>query len=362
MKQSFANFTPEQGVQWWQADAARLAMDYGIHCEDVQAYLSPRIRRSINLAMDAQPALVTVSNAGIPAYYTNYMDPKLIEVLTSPNKAAEILGETKKGDWTTLTATFAQVESTGEVSSYGDWNNNGATGANVVFPARQSYHYQTITQWGERQEAMAGEAKIDWAAQLNVASAMVLDKYQTLTYFFGVAGLQNYGLLNDPSLSAALTPATKAASGTRWVSTGGAVVATPNEVYNDIQSLYIKLTNQTLGLVDAETQMVLAMSPQSAMALTAANSFNVNVRKLLEDNFPNLKIITAMQYATDAGQLMQLIATNINNQETGTCAFTEKMRAHPIIRSMSAYEQKKSQGTYGAIIFRPLAIAQMIGL
>ena len=40
----------------------------------------------------------------------------------------------------------------------------------------------------------------------------MLNKFSNLTYFFGVQGLQNYGLLNDPHLNASLTPATKAPS------------------------------------------------------------------------------------------------------------------------------------------------------
>ena len=41
------------------------------------------------LAQDAQSQLVTVSNAGIPAWLSNYLDPKLIEVLVAPMRAAE---------------------------------------------------------------------------------------------------------------------------------------------------------------------------------------------------------------------------------------------------------------------------------
>ena len=75
-------------------------------------------------------------------------------------KAAEIFGEVKKGDWTTETAMFMLVEPTGEVSSYGDYNNNGVSGANVNFPQRQSYHYQVFTRWGEREVARAGEPRL----------------------------------------------------------------------------------------------------------------------------------------------------------------------------------------------------------
>ena len=50
------------------------------------------------LAMDAQPALTTAGNSGIPAWMLTYVDPKLIEVALQPMKAAEIFGEVKKGD------------------------------------------------------------------------------------------------------------------------------------------------------------------------------------------------------------------------------------------------------------------------
>jgi hypothetical protein len=59
---------------------------------------------------------------------------------------------------------------------------------------------------------------------------------------------------------------------------------------------------------------------------------------------------------------MQLIAESLDGQKTGYCGFTEKMRAHPIIRGLSWFEQKKSQGTWGTLIFQPFAIAGMLGI
>lgn len=344
-------------------DLARLEYEFGIVMPDVVDFLNPATIGNLAMAMDAQPALVTTSNAGIPSYLANYIDPNLIKVLVTPNKAAEIFGEAKKGDWTTMTATFPVVEHTGEVSSYGDWNNNGSAGANTIFPQRQSYHYQTITQWGERQLDMAALAKIDWAARLNIASAMVLDKFQNASYFFGVGNLQNYGLLNDPTLSAALTPGVKANGATtpKWIS-NNLIVATPNEIVIDIQAMFVEIINQSGGLVEADSKMVLAMSPQSAVALTSTNSFNVDVFDILRKNFPNIRFETAIQYATAAGQEVQLICEEIEGQETGYCAFTEKMRAHTIVKETSAFKQKKSQGSWGTVIFQPFAISSMLGV
>lgn len=117
--------------------------------------------------------------------------------------AAVIFGERKTGDWTTETSFFPTVEHTGEVSSYGDYNENGSSGANTNFPQRQSYRYQTIVEYGELELERAGLAKLNWVSEQNGAAALAMNKYQNLTYFFGVQGLQNYGLLNDADLTAA---------------------------------------------------------------------------------------------------------------------------------------------------------------
>ncbi len=124
------------------------------------------------------------------------------EMLFSPNQAASILGERKTGDWTTQTAFFPTIEHTGEVSSYGDYSESGSAGANTNFPQRQSYLYQTIVEYGELEMDRAGLAKIGWVSEQNGAAALAMNKYQNLTYFFGVASLQNYGLLDGPILAA----------------------------------------------------------------------------------------------------------------------------------------------------------------
>lgn len=299
------------------------------------------------LAMDAQPGLTTVGNSGIPAWMLNYVDPQLIEIILQPTKAAEVFGEMKKGDWTTETATFMTVEPTGEVSSYGDYNNNGVSGVNVNFPQRQSYHYQVFTHWGEREVARAGEAKIDYVARVNEASVNALNRFQNKTYLFGVKGLQNYGVLNDPSL-----PATTTAAKT-WANSTG------EEVYESIRKLFQTLLKQTGGKIDMNTPLLLVCSPTASVDLTKTNQYNVNVIDQLKKNFPNLRVETIPEYSATSGETVQLIVEELDGQRTLDCAFTEKMRAHNMVLEASSIKQKKSQGTWGAIIYRPFCIATM---
>lgn len=353
----------------WAGDRAQFEA-LGAILPGVQSYIPEEFRNNFNLAMDAQPDLVTTPNSGIPAFLTTMIDPTVFKILFAPNKAAMILGEQRKGTWLDQTAMFPVVEHTGEVSSYGDHNNNGRAGANTNFPQRQAYLYQTIKSYGELELERAGLAKINWVSEVDQAAATVLNKFQNLTYFFGVKGLENYGLLNDPGLPASLTPGPKAVGTPKWIN-NGVITATANEIYQDIQSIYSDLVGRTTGLVDENTKLVLAMSPQVSVALTATNAFNVNVYDLLKKNFPNIRFETAVQYGAlsasnpqgvAGGNLVQMIAEELEGQQTGYTAFNEKMRAHPIIRELSAFKQKLTGGTWGAIIRMPVAFSSMIGV
>ncbi len=342
-----------------------VSQKWGINFMGVDAQLQKTEKeRGGLLAMDAQPALVTTSNSGIPAFLSTYIDPKVIEVLVAPMKATEIVGEeTKKGDWTLETAMFPIVESTGMVSSYGDYSEAGIAGANVNWVQRQSYTYQVITQWGERELDKMGLARIDWANRQRIASVLTLNKFQNKSYFFGIAGLANYGLLNDPSLSAPITPISAGANLVTWAQKAtdpnGAIY-----VYNDIKALYGQLVSQANGLVelDMSSPLTLAMSPESQVYLTLTNTYNVNVQDMLKKNFPKMKIEAAPEYQTASGNLVQLIADEMEGQRTATTAFTEKLRSHPIIVAESSFRQKSSQGTWGTVIFRPFLVAGLLGI
>lgn len=308
----------------------------------------------------AQPTLVTSPNAGIPAFLSTYLDPKLIEVLLAPLKAEMIYGVTKKGDWVTQTAMFAMIENTGEVASYSDYNENGRSDINVNFPQRQSYNFQTFTEWGDMELARYELARVDAASRKNISSANTLNRFMNLTFFFGVSGgLQNYGGLNDPSLAAALTPATKAAGGTSWVN------ALPTEILADIQAMFAQLqqaTHGTDGNLDLDMPMTLALSPVSEIYLANTNSFGLTAKEMIMKVFPKLKIANAVQYLSGTTYSCQLIVDEIEGQRTAECAFNEKMRAHRIVPATSSFRQKKSAGTWGTIIYRPIGIASMSGI
>lgn len=343
----------------------RLAEDFGIVIPEALDFVRPEWRRNLGVAQDAmrrefgldaaQPLSVTVGNAGIPAFLANFIDPKFIEVFTAPLKAATILREVKKGDWVTMTTQFPVIESTGQVSTYGDYSNSGEASIQTNWESRQSYYFQTQTEWGERELALGGLAKIDVASRKNIASAKVMNEFQNQTYFYGVQGLMNYGLLNDPSLPAAVAPLSSGGNYT-WASKDALAV------YADIAYLVQLLIKATDGVITMASKMVLAMSPASEVNLTKTTQYNVSVADMLKKNFPGLRIETAVQYETASGNLVQLIADELGGQDVAFCAFNEKMRAHAIVRDTSSFKQKKSGGSWGTILEQPLGVQQMLGV
>ena len=301
----------------------------------------------MRIAMDAQSVAVTSPSAGVPSLFTTYVDPKVIEVLLTPTPLAEAFGEIKKGSWTDQTIMFALAESSGEVASYGDWNENGIAETNVNYPERNPYHYQSIIRVGDREAAIAGAANLNWAERKQIASVQALNRFQNLSYIFGVSGLKNYGLINDPSLLPSITSPT-------WTP------LTALEVYNKFWALHLQLVKQADGLVTDNTAMTLVYPPSLNSSLNKTNEFGLNVKKLLTDNFPNLKFVVVPEYATDAGNQIQLIADSYDGQPTVELSFTEKMRVFPLERGKSGYDQKRMQGTNGAIVYRPILIAGML--
>ena len=310
------------------------------------------------IAHDAaiQASLITQVNAGIPAWLSNIIDPKIIEVMLAPMKAAEITGEKGIGNWTIQSTQFPLMEYAGEVSSYGDYNNNGSSSANVNWIDRQQYIYQGICNWGDQEIARYGLAKIDYANSVRKARGVAFARFQNKSYFFGISNLRNYGLLNDPALYPAITPTTKTAGGTSWA------VAKPEEILQDITNLFHQLVLQTNELVDSNTPMKLCLSGVPASYMNNTNQFGLSVKAKLKEIYPKLEIITAPEYNTSAGELVQLIAPEVMGQEVLCSYFGDKLRAFPLFRDLSSFRQKFEAGTWGCIIKFPPGIAQMLGI
>lgn len=312
--------------------------------------------KDFKAAWDAQPQLITQSNAGIPAVLTTLFDPEVVRTVVAPMAFAETFGEEKRGTWLDDAAEFPGIESAGFVTSYGDWNNNGQTGVNVNWFPRQPYFYQTITQYGAREIEKYNLLRINYVAELDAAEALVMNQYQNASYAFGVAGIQNYGVLNDPNLIASILPNLKAAGGYTWPT------ATQQEIFGDFLKLFAQLQLQMGGNIKMTDEILVILSPTRMTYLAQISQYGLSAMASIKGAFPNIKFQTIPEYTTAAGEIMQMIIPRFRGTKTILLAFPEKMRLFPVIPSLSGWAQKKMGGTWGAIIRRPIAIATMIGV
>src|SRR5215831_12088601 len=124
----------QESLATWRSDAAIHAAR-GAVLPQVQGYVPDEWKSNYTLAMDASAGtLATDPNSAVPWFLTTLIDPSVFKILFTPNKAAVIFGENRKGTWLDETAMFPVVEHTGEVSSYGDFAENGHTGVNTNWP------------------------------------------------------------------------------------------------------------------------------------------------------------------------------------------------------------------------------------
>lgn len=331
----------------------------GVHLDGKDghhAYL-PMTDEIINMAMDAQPELGTTPNAGVLSMFTTYYDPKVIEFLFSPMKAAEVAGkEVRKGSWTDASGVFNVLEFTGSVSSYGDYSNNGVSKANPNYPQRQPYLYQTTSQWGALELEKMALMRLNWSSQLTQSSIFTLNKFANESYFFGVEGLQNYGLLNDPNLLPPTTPI-PVGGNTTWDLKNGF------EIYNDWVKLVTLLITQSQGIVSSTTKMTFAVSPYAFSQLNRTTEFmNKSAKDMIMENYPNVTIVDAPELATAGGQLIRLKADAGDGTLTEEVVYNEKLKSFPLFVQHSNYSQKYAQGTFGAWIYRPVLISTMLGV
>ena len=301
------------------------------------------------LANDA--AMVTAANSGVPVEFTSYIDPMVIPILTATRDASEIFGEAKKGDWTTSYARFQTSEITGEVEAYTDYGQGGASDVNPTFPVRTQYIYQTNIRYGDREVDVASRARLQLAADKQRAAATVIDIASNKFALYGVAGLEIYGLLNDPNLPAAVSPLPKAGA------------KSTKEIYEDVLYLFGKMADRGAGHIDANTELVLATSPATQVQLGKATDFNISARQMLETYFPRIRFVALPELATaTGGTSILLVAPTIEGLPTAQIGFSEKFRAMRLIPESSSFHQKFVGSSYGTIIYRPFAIGKMTGV
>lgn len=338
-------------------DTFKLAREKGFIFPQARAWMDTKDSAVMQeLAMDA--ALTSQQNATIPAELSAYIDPTVIEILTTPRNARKIFSEVKKGDWTTGYAKFRVQEYTGVTTPYSDFADGGVAGVNQNWPSREQYLFQTTIKYGDLESDMASVAKMNLASEKQKAAARVIDIDSNRFYLFGVAEKEIYGLLNDPNLNPSITPNQTSGGSTLWNDKDA------DSIYFDILKLASTLRERSGGNINEDSKFVMALSPSSSCHLAKINPYGLSVRQMLHNEFGQDMAFVELPELSNAmsGNTVMLMVKDIMGVPTAQYGFTEKYHAHPVVRELSSFKQKVTAGTYGCIIYYPFAIATMEGV
>lgn len=352
----------------WGKDAPLLKKHMGIVFDQASHYAT----ENWQMGMDAQPVMNNVANIGIPLPLVSVIDPQTIRALMTPIRAEQIYGSRQLGQWTDRIYYLKYLEGTGYGVSYGDFEKGGLANLDPDFEEIDRFLYQTHIRWGELEEETIGLAQIALANELRTYAVDVLNRFTNRVYFFGITGQRTYGILNNPKLPAPIQPDPKAAGGTAWDN------ATNIEIYNDILKMLQRLVTQLDGIIDMGSPVTLVIPNSRQVLLNRTNDYSKPVTALLKDAMPNIRIAVAPELGLQAdgapaipssiagsgpaGNMMQMFVETLGGTRTIECAFPMRLRAHRLQTHASSYTQKMSTGTWGAVIRRPVAIAQMVGI
>ena len=119
-----------------------------------------------------------------------------------------------------------------------------------------------------------------------------------------MAGLQNYGLMNDPALIAPVAPTT-GAGGNTWA------LKTSDEIYADFVLLWANAIAQGNGLINTKSEATVGIPNVVEQNLTKQNSYGQVLKDRLKLAYPNMTIETIPEFATAGGNLVQMIIKNV---------------------------------------------------
>lgn len=340
---------------------ANAGRKYELDLKQIKKQLAMDSRRGRGMAMDS---MSTHANIGFPVQLFTRLDPNIIDVLFSVLNASQVLPQKKEGDWTTDNVSFIVQENVGSVSPYNDFADGTTSDINYNFPVRQAFRYQTSIEYGNLEAAKADLAGVNFVASKQTAAANIMARQENNFYLFGVQGLKNYGLFNDPNLNAPISPITQQVNGagkTKWEdkakSTDVALL-----IYSDIVELFTELSKNNGGLIDDNSELILVLSNHMSPYLKRASQFNVSVYDMIMKAYPNMRIVTLPECSQADGEKLIMLATSVGGQDTGYTAFCEKFNVGPVIPGHSSFSQKVQASTLGSVILRPSAIAMMNGI
>jgi len=341
---------------------------YGIDFADIDANDMVIFQDSAAIksyAKDVDTYGFNLPSAGVPSWFTTAWTTKMIKQLLQTRPFYTMTKPFQQGQFSTSNIKISTMSYSGSAAVYDDYSSVGATSNNYNWVDRQTITLQQLVQYGDLATARMGMAKIDFVANLNATVADKINLDINQIGFSGYAGVKCFGLLNDPSLNPQIVLPTSASnpSSTSWAYKSGV------EIGNDVYLLVSSIVALAGGNFDpSNAKMFLGVPSASYNYLLQPYSAvfpMTTVEGWLKSVYKGLEIIQVPNYqgtGTAGANYMQLVLSELGGEDVALNAFCSLFMDHGTVRTLSAYESKKSYTVGACIVVQPIGVATAQGI
>jgi hypothetical protein len=320
---------------------------------------SNQFKRNAEAMMMDDDYAYNIGSSGVPNVLTAVWTTRFFKQIYQSTPFRELTTADQQGTFGTTNVKYPLIQGSGVSKLYADHSGLGDSSINLNYLTQQTVTLQRTLTYGDMQTAVMGMAKVDYVAWLREYVATLITLDQNNIGFNGFAGMQCYGLLNNPGLN----PVLVAGSG-QWI-TSGTYASVVSDIITTVQSI------QTLGAgqVDTDDEFIIGLPPCVFGALLYQNSFGMSVKAYIEGVYPKCKFIQVQNYTgtgTPLGSVapnyMQVIFKQIAGQDTALGVFSSLYNSHGVVRLLSSYNEKVSYVLGGTVLPMPIGVATLSGI
>jgi hypothetical protein len=334
--------------------AVKLGSDAKIGFEDLEN-LGVGLR-----AMDSALTGPAVTNGAMLSHMLQTWLPGTLRVVTQVRNIDEIAGITTVGRWEDELISLRVAEPAAKAELYGDTTNIPLADYRQSIESRGIVRFEQGFQVGKLEDARQAAIGYQAADEKRRAATESLDisRNQVGFYGFNQPDTNVYGLLNDPSLPAYLT------TGTPWAT------ATFDQLVTEFNRLYSQIETQMGGQVKDSAKFVLVLPNgyRSIFSVYSSAASGMTFRKWLQDEFPNLRVVTSPEFKDANGGLdvAYLFVENAAEQDDSDIESASLAQPVPVRyqvlgseNRIKGYIEDAINATAGIFILRPWAFARM---
>lgn len=333
---------------------------FGISFDELQFEAMKNLYK-VATGMDAAPEMITTSSVLTPIQFLQWINPKVVTMLTTKKDIDELVGYTKAGDWSDEEIVQGFIELLGSARPYGDKANPTQASYNVNFEKRTIVRFEESLEVGVLEAERAAKGRINSHDTKKRAVTTMLEIVRNEIGFNGYIDGDNktYGLLNDPNLSAYVTVATGAGASTLWAN------KTMEEICADFVTAFSRLRTQTGNNFDPQNDKFdLWISAAVVDYLSTQNKFGITVREWLNKNYPKCEIKSSawLNGVNGDANVFYVVPDEIEGDKVIEQYGQDKMRFIGLWNKGKSVEEFYSNATAGVMVRIPAGIVRYSGI